>query len=92
MNPCFFEDRTARQRIAAEMIVARIEHEERTARQRIAAEIVARIEHNQRSRRLQDQAIQRADRRRFHRAMLRNGIIFIAAAVSIFALIWWCGL
>ncbi len=69
MNPCFFEDRTARQRIAAEMIVA-----------------------NQRLRRLQDQAIQRADRRRFHRAMLRNGIIFIAAAVSIFALIWWCGL
>ena len=25
MNPCFFEDRTARQRIAAEMIVAKIE-------------------------------------------------------------------
>lgn len=25
MNPCFFEDRTARQRIAAELIVAKIE-------------------------------------------------------------------
>ncbi len=73
MNPCFFEDRTARQRIAAEMIVARIER-------------------NQQLRRLQDQAIQRADRRRLRLALLRNGIIFIAAAVSIFALIWWCGL
>ena len=73
MNPCFFEDRTARQRIAAELIVARIER-------------------NQRLRRLQDQAIQRADRRRLHRAMLRNGALFIIAAVSSFALIWWCGL
>ena len=73
MNPCFFEDRTARQRIAAEMIVAKIER-------------------NQRLRRLQDQAIQRADRRRFYRALLRNGAIFIISAVSIFALIWWCGL
>lgn len=73
MNSCFFEDRTARQRIAAEMIVAKIER-------------------NQRLRRLQDQAIQRADQRRLHRALLRNGAIFIAAAVSIFALIWWCGL
>lgn len=46
---------------------------------------------------LQDQAIQRADRRRLRLALLRNGIIFhgiifIAAAVSIFAAIWWCGL
>lgn len=73
MNPCFFEDRTARQRIAAEMIVARIER-------------------NQRLRRLQEQAIQRADRRRFHRALIRNGTIFIIADVSIFGLIWWCGL
>lgn len=48
MNSCFFEGRTARQRIAAELIVARIER-------------------NQRLRRLQDQAIQRADRRRLHR-------------------------
>lgn len=67
--------------------------EDRTDRQRIAAElIVARIERNQRLRRLQDQAIQRADRRRLRLALLRNGIIFIAAAVSIFAAIWWCGL
>lgn len=41
---------------------------------------------------LQDQAIQRADRRRLRRALIRNGAIFIAAAVAIFALIWWCGL
>ena len=68
-----FEDRTARQRIAAEMIVAKIERD-------LAL------------RRLQDQAIQLADRRRFARAMIRNGVIFIAAAVSIFALIWWFGL
>ena len=73
MNSCFFEDRTARQRLAAEMIVARIER-------------------NQRLRRLQEQAIQRADQRRLHRALIRNGTIFIIAAVSIFALIWWCGL
>ena len=67
--------------------------EEHSGRQRIAAEmIVARIERNQRLRRLQDQAIQRADRRRLHRALLRNGAIFIVAAVSIFGLIWWCGL
>lgn len=73
MNSCFFEDRTARQRIAAEIIVARIER-------------------NQRLRRLQDQAIQRADRRRLRHELIRNGAIFIAAAVSIFALIWWFGL
>ncbi len=73
MNQCFFEDRTARQRLAAELIVSRIER-------------------NQRLRRLQDQAIQRADRRRLRRALLRNGAIFIIAAVAIFALIWWCGL
>jgi hypothetical protein len=48
MNQCFFEDRTARQRLAAELIVAKIER-------------------NQRLRRLQEQAIQRANRRRFHR-------------------------
>ncbi len=73
MNQCFFEDRTARQRLAAELIVSRIER-------------------NQRLRRLQDQAIQRADRRRLRRALLRNGAIFIIAAVSLFSLIWWCGL
>jgi hypothetical protein len=73
MNPCFFEDRTARQRIAAELVVSRIER-------------------NQRLRRLQDQAIHRADRRRLHRALIRNGAIFVIAAVAIFALIWWCGL
>ena len=67
--------------------------EDRTARQRLADEmIVARIERNQRLRRLQEQAIQRADQRRLHRALIRNGTIFIIAAVSIFALIWWCGL
>ena len=67
--------------------------EDRTARQRLAAEmIVARIERNQRLRRMQDQAIHRADRRRLHRALLRDGALFIVAAVSIFALIWWCGL
>lgn len=67
--------------------------EDRSARQRLSAElIVARIERNQRLRRLQDQAIQRADRRRLHRALLRNGAIFIAAAVAIFTIIWWCGL
>ncbi len=54
--------------------------------------IVARIERNQRLRRLQDQAIHRADRRRLHRALIRNGAIFVIAAVAIFALIWWCGL
>jgi hypothetical protein len=73
MNPCFFEDRTARQRIAAELVVSRIER-------------------NQRLRRLQDQAIHRADRRRLHRALIRNGAIFIIAAVSIFAAIRWFGL
>lgn len=73
MNSCFFEDRTARQRIAAELVVSRIER-------------------NQRLRRLQDQAIHRADRRRLHRALIRNGAIFVIAAVAIFALIWWCGL
>ena len=63
------------------------------ARQRKAAElIVSRIERNLALRRLQSQAIQRADRRRFHRALIRNGALFILAAVSIFALIWWCGL
>lgn len=67
--------------------------EDRTARQRLAAEmIVARIERNQRLRRLQEQAIQRADRRRFHRALIRNGAIFVIAAVAIFALIRWLGL
>lgn len=67
--------------------------EDRSARQRIAAElIVARIERNQRWRRLQDQAIHRADRRRLHRSLIRNGVIFVISAVSIFALIWWCGL
>ena len=73
MNSCFFEDRTARQRIAAEMIVAKIER-------------------NLALRRLQEQAIHRAARRRLHRALIRNGTIFIIAAVSIFGLIWWCGL
>ncbi len=72
MNQCFFEDRTARQRLAAELIVSRIER-------------------NQRLRRLQDQAIQRADRRRLRLALLRNGLLFIVAAVSIFALIRWLG-
>ncbi len=67
--------------------------EDRTARQRIAAElIVARIERNQRLRRLQDQAIRRANSRRFHRTMIRDSVIIIVAAVSSFALIWWCGL
>lgn len=67
--------------------------ESRDARQRLAAEmIVARIERNQRWRRLQDQAIHRADRRRLHRSLIRNGVIFVISAVSIFALIWWCGL
>ena len=67
--------------------------ESRDARQRLAAEmIVARIERNQRLRRLQDQAIHRADRRRLHRSLIRNGVIFVISAVSIFALIWWCGL
>ncbi len=40
---------------------------------------------------LQDQAIQRADRRRLRLALLRNGLLFIVAAVSIFALIRWLG-
>lgn len=67
--------------------------ESRDARQRLAAEmIVARIERNQRWRRLQDQAIHRADRLRLHRSLIRNGVIFVISAVSIFALIWWCGL
>lgn len=67
--------------------------ESRDASQRLAAEmIVARIERNQRWRRLQDQAIHRADRRRLHRSLIRNGVIFVISAVSIFALIWWCGL
>ena len=67
--------------------------EDRTARQRIAAElIVARIERNQRLRRLQEQAIKRAQCRRFHRAMILDSVVIIVAAVSAFALIWWCGL
>jgi hypothetical protein len=65
----------------------------RADRQRIAAElIVARIERNQRLRRLQDQAIQRANSRRFRHAMIRDSVIIVIAAVAIFALIWWCGL
>ena len=40
---------------------------------------------------LQELAIKRSDANRLHRAMLRNGALFIIAAVSIFALIWWCG-
>ena len=67
--------------------------EDRTARQRLAAElIVSRIERNLALRRLQEQAIHRAARRRLHRALIRNGAIFVIAAVAIFALIWWCGL
>ncbi len=67
--------------------------EDRTARQRIAEElIVSRIERNQRLRRLQDQAIQRANSRRFRHAMIRDSVIIIVAAVSLFALIWWCGI
>jgi len=67
--------------------------EDRTDRQRIAAEmIVAKIERNLALRRLQEQAIHRADRRRLHRSLIRNGVIFVISAVSIFALIWWCGL
>lgn len=67
--------------------------EDRSARQRIAAElIVARIERNLALRRLQDQAIKRADRRRLHRALLLDSVIVIISAVSIFALIRWCGL
>ncbi len=67
--------------------------EDRTARQRIAAElIVAKIERNQRLRRLQEQAIQRANSRRFRHAMIRDSVIIVIAAVSSFALIWWCGL
>ncbi len=41
---------------------------------------------------LQELAIKRANANRLRRALIRNGAIFIAAAVSIFALIWWCGL
>ena len=56
--------------------------EDRTARQRIAAAmIVARIERNQQLHHLQNQAIQRADRRRLRRALLRDGAIFIVAAM-----------
>jgi len=67
--------------------------EDRTARQRLAAElIVSRIERNLALRRLQEQAIHRAARRRLHRALIRNGVLFVAAAVSIFAAIRWCGL
>lgn len=41
---------------------------------------------------LQSQAIHRSDIRRLRRALIRNGAIFIIAAVSIFAAIRWFGL
>ncbi len=41
---------------------------------------------------LQDRAIKREMRRMYRKRMLINGLLFIVAAVSIFALIWWCGL
>jgi len=48
------------------------------------------VKHYERKRILQELAIKRENARRLRR-MLRNGAIFIIAAVSIFALIWWCG-
>jgi len=49
------------------------------------------VKHYERKRILQELAIKRENARRLRR-MLRNGAIFIIAAVSIFALIWWCGI
>ncbi len=46
-------------------------------------------DYKERKKILQELAIQRANTNRLHRALLRNGAIFIAAAVSIFAAIWW---
>lgn len=40
---------------------------------------------------LQDRAIKREMRRMYRKRMLINGLLFIVAAVSIFALIRWLG-
>lgn len=49
------------------------------------------VKHYERKRILQELAIKRENARRLRR-LLRNGAIFVIAAVAIFALIWWCGL
>lgn len=49
------------------------------------------VKHYERKRILQELAIKRENARRLRR-LLRNGAIFIIAAVSIFAAIWWYGL
>ncbi len=49
------------------------------------------VKHYERKRILQELAIKRENARRLRRALLRNGALFVIAAVSIFALIWWCG-
>ncbi|MBK8191431.1 MAG: hypothetical protein IPK79_13410 [Vampirovibrionales bacterium] len=50
------------------------------------------VKHYEQKRILQELAIKRENSRRLRRSLLRNGAIFIAAAVSIFAAIWWFGL
>lgn len=49
-------------------------------------------DYKERKKMLQELAIKRENERRLHRELLRNGAIFIVAAVAIFAVIWWCGL
>ena len=41
---------------------------------------------------LQDRAIKMEMRRMYRKRMISNSVIFILAAVAIFALIRWCGL
>ena len=49
-------------------------------------------DYKERKKMLQELAIKHENERRLHRELLRNGAIFIVAAVAIFAVIWWCGL
>ena len=48
--------------------------------------------YKQQKKMLQDRAIKMEMSRMYMQRMIVNGAIFVIAAVSIFALIWWCGL
>ncbi|MBK8184300.1 MAG: hypothetical protein IPK63_16040 [Candidatus Competibacteraceae bacterium] len=85
-----FEDRTARRRLDAANIVARIDRNQELMRMQKTA--IAIAERNHRQRMIRETAIALENAQRFHRAMIRNGVLFILAAVSLFSLIWWCGL
>jgi hypothetical protein len=87
-----FEDHTARQRRYAAKIVASIDRNQELMRMQKTA--IAIAERNHRQRMIRETAIALENAQRFHRALLRNGaiFIFIVSAVAIFSIIWWCGL